>query len=366
MVVLMIGVLLGVELDATAQHRKKGRDWEMVLVGKTKGIPDGAVITLRFTKIESRVRWKDKVIVRETGATPWHRKVYVTKNSFSHLEGFEVAGEVQVEICFVPEDQESEDVREDMGMDYRAHKKARTFRIGRPSDLCGQLRRDYDLALAQCEEGRKILKAISAAEGNKAELENQKKALDKLIQKVREAPSTISGTAKALETILTDLYHSIGALPKSGGGKPTDSGSEHSGGTGGPTSQLTGQDLTVDKADEILNAIREIAGRETALVLFLATKALCDEAAEVRAAHAAKPDGAVWAKRKPEFERDLVAVKNLWKGLRLKFEGMEPHLDSVETYVQGIISAVDSNAKDPQALDEDALRGVEKLLRGGE
>lgn len=364
--VLILVPCRGVELDATATNRKKGRDWDLVLAGKTRGIPDGAIITLRFTKVETKVRWKDRAILTEAGATPWHRKVYVGKNAFSHLEGFDMAGEVQLEICFVPEDQESDDIRDDMGMDYRAHKTVRTFRIGRPADAAGQLRRDYDLLIAQLDEAKKILKALAAAEGNKVELETQKKALDKHMQKVREAPSILSGSQKALETILMDLYNSVGALPKKTGEKPKDSGGEHSGGTGAPTSQLTGQDLSVETADEILAALREIGGRELGLVTFLSTKELCDEAKEVRAALEAKPDGAAWSRHKTNFERDLAMMKHLWKGLRLKFEGMDAHLDAVDAYVNAVVAAVEKGGANPEPLNEDALKRLEKLLRNVE
>ncbi|GEM_PF-4676684 len=204
----------GVEIDATAVSQRRDRRWELSLQGRVKGIPDGAILTLRFRRIESAVRWKDRAILTEVCEPPWLRKVTIERHAFAYAELLPSPCELQVEILFLPDDQEAPELRKSMGMDYRPHRAVRVFRAGRAQDTGPLLRKDHDAFRDRTDEARKILQALVSAE-DRAELSKRKRELERLLGKVRDEPSLLAGSVRALGSLLQDLYNSVGTIPKS-------------------------------------------------------------------------------------------------------------------------------------------------------
>jgi len=351
-ILMSLALLLGVEIDATSLGRKKGRDWELILSGRTKGLPDGAIMTMRFARMENRVRWKDRAILTAPGEGTWVRKVYVERNSFAHTETFHSAAEVSLEFGFFPEDQEMPDLRAKMGLDYRPYQVTKRFRVGRSAEIAAQLHQDYERVLEQTEEAGRILKTVTA-EASTEELHQSKKELDKLLRKVREEPTLLAGAAGTLETILMDVYGSIGTLSKSGGGN----GEEHGAAT---TSALTGSSVTVETIPGILDGIREIAARETALILFREAETVRVEASTILAS---KPDRTTWSRLKPALEKDFNVVRNVWRESKIRIEGMTEYLDRMEAYLLGVIRAMESAAPEPEPPEKASSEELEHRLR---
>ncbi|MBI2898672.1 MAG: hypothetical protein HYY17_00660 [Planctomycetes bacterium] len=352
----------GVEIDAAGSSRKKDKAWELVLSGRTKGLPEGAVVTMRFTRLENRVRWKDRSIATVAAETSWVRKAYVEKKVFSHVEAFPGPCEVGVEMLFLPDDQEAPDLRREMGLDYRPHKTAREFRVGRPQDAAPILKKDREALLARADEARRILRAMIATE-SRDELSKLKKELEKLLQKVRDDRTLLAGSARAMAAVLQDLYNSVGAMPKSDKDPKPDKGGEHSGGTSGPTSSLTGESLTLEKVGAIVDELVGVSSREAALLLFRWAGSLCSEAAEARKS---RLEAAAWGRRREELRKDLAAVLGAWRDLGLAIDGMAEYLQAAETFVRGIVAAVDGGAADPEPPDEEKAKELEKRLRRSE
>lgn len=343
-----------VELEASAVGRRREGRWELAIAGRAKGIPEGGIVTLRFTRYENVVRWKDRAILTEPQGTPWIRKVYAEGGAFSHVESLATPSELQVEILFLPDDQEAPDLRKQMGLDYRPHRVVRSFRAGRAQDTAPQVRRDHAAFHDRTEDARRILRAMVAAT-DREELSKRKKELEKLLAKVRDDRTILTGSARAMGAILQDLYNAVGVMPKSEGEPKNDKG-EHSGGTGGTTSSLTGEGLTLEKVAALVDEIRAIADREAALFLFREAAILLAESAEARKAKD-------WPRRKAVLEKDVSAVRSSWADLRIEIEGMGAHLDALASFWRATVAAVENGSPDPQPPDEEKAKKLEKVLR---
>jgi hypothetical protein len=132
----------GTDLEFEARSLKVGEGIELRVLGRARGLPDGAVVRLRFRRLVNRI--EGGRIVPRPEASSRVRRAGVRREAFSHREVFGAPADVEVEAVFDPAEQ---------ALDREAAAATRVVRIGLPSEVAAVLRR----------EGRALREALAEA-----------------------------------------------------------------------------------------------------------------------------------------------------------------------------------------------------------
>src|SRR5438128_11974323 len=91
------------EVALEAHARRMGAEYELSISGKSRGIPDGSIASLRFRRMANRVDWAARSIVTQPLDRAWGRFASVERGAFRHRELLDGPGEVEVDVSLQQE-----------------------------------------------------------------------------------------------------------------------------------------------------------------------------------------------------------------------------------------------------------------------
>lgn len=290
---VLCGIAAGgkVEIQVRTESSRSEGKWKLRVEGRTRGLPDGAIVTLRLHAMAPEVRWSDRVIRWGRRNPPVIRKAKVEGGSFRHIEALLSPGRLELEACFDPADQESPKLKREMRRSYRPY--TATFRV-RGSDtreLVRSVHRDARRLAELGEEAREILRLVSDLtrdpqrflKGGAEKLRD----LEKLRGKVSEfsEKTALSGSAGLLSALLGDAASALMENPApEEAGHPRDrksGGCGHKVGTGVFPAPAAGA-FSLAAAHRRVKEVRSVVRREAGLLILLEARDLLEESAEGR------------------------------------------------------------------------------------
>ncbi len=198
MIVAILAVVLScqeIELGVEARPLRSERGYGLQISGRARGLPDGAVIRLRFDRLVNRLEGRSLTV--RPAERSWVRLVPVRNNMFTHREVLAAPVEIRLEASFDPCEQAV------AGCGENAAAVVCDFRTASVSDVASAIRREI----------RWIERALAEVprDGEKGWREWARRQMAALREKERESlfPAAVSSWACLLESLLVSGGESV-------------------------------------------------------------------------------------------------------------------------------------------------------------
>ena len=191
---LFVAVAAQAEGIVEARSRRVGAQFELVIAGKFRPIPDGVLASIRFRRVSNRVDWESRNIVREPLDRAWGRFATVERGKFQLRELFSAPCEVEVDVSFP-------DATEDHGAS-----RTQVWRVGTVSEVLAVLAADARKAARLIVEARNLLENTA---GEKSRTPSGKVERARALARGEAGSSLLSATSRLLDLFLSDLETAV-------------------------------------------------------------------------------------------------------------------------------------------------------------